>query len=179
MFTIEIEYGRKAPWKPYIVTWYLSYLHLKLKVKLHCSDQQVSSFLLLLYSCFSLKSWVGTDYWSQSWPVREITAKIPDVNHCISSIVFTTTAVFNPTTWISDIVYCVYSVVFTTTTRSTLAGKILYILQRFRNPRHQNCDSCTMAETYRIYYSGIVYHPPSHLRRRKTYSGEDLMLAGW
>ena len=47
MFTIEIEYGRKAPWKPYIVTWYLSYLHLKLKVKLHCSDQQVSSFLLL------------------------------------------------------------------------------------------------------------------------------------
>ena len=62
--------------------------------------------------------------------------------------------------------------------RCTTAGKILYILQRFRNPRHRNCDSCTMAETYRIYYSGIVYHPPSHLRRRKTYSGEDVMLAG-
>ena len=62
--------------------------------------------------------------------------------------------------------------------RCTMAGKILYILQRFRNPRHRNCDSCTMAETYRIYYSGTVYHPPSHLRRRKTNSGEDVMLAG-
>jgi len=62
--------------------------------------------------------------------------------------------------------------------RCTTAGKILYILQRFRNPRHQNCDSCTMAETFRIYYSGIVDHSPLHLRRRKTYSGEDVMLAG-
>ena len=51
-------------------------------------------FSFITYSCFSLKSWVGTDYWSQSWPVREITAKIPDVNHCISSIVFTTTEVY-------------------------------------------------------------------------------------
>ena len=35
-----------------------------------------------------------------------------------------------------------------------------------------------MAETYRIYYSGTVYHPLSHLRRRKINSGEDVMLAG-
>ena len=35
-----------------------------------------------------------------------------------------------------------------------------------------------MAGTYSIYYCGTVYPPPSHLRRRKTNSGEDLMLAG-
>ena len=60
----------------------------------------------------------------------------------------------------------------------TMAGKILFLLQRFRIPRHRNCDNCTMAGTYSIYYCGTVYPPPSHLRRRKTNSGEDLMLAG-
>ena len=61
----------------------------------------------------------------------------------------------------------------------TMAGKILFLLQRFRIPRHRNCDNCTMAGTYSIYYCGTVYPPPSHLRRGKTNSGEDLMLAGY
>ena len=74
------------------------------------------TFLLLLsfYICFSLRGWTNTDLF-EALPVHEITVNISDIVNLVYSVGFTTTAVY--LSYLRQI---------------TMAGKILYILQRFR-----------------------------------------------
>ena len=99
------------------------------------------TFLLLLsfYICFSLRGWTNTDLF-EALLVHEITVNISDIVNLVYSVGFTTTAVY--LSYLRQI---------------TMAGKILYILQRFRISEVVYTTNILWRGKFCFYYRGSEF----------------------